>query len=322
METKKIVMGVISVAVAIIVLMSMIPIFTDAGASEDTITNSGYLRMKHITAEDEGTYVISFDSTNHDQIVVNDVAIPFTNIPDTALVFNCLFNSNWLMRANVNSGAGYVSTLQYYTTSGGVTSYSSVTITAAEGTATIEGGSSTKTASYTDLYIPDLNGPYIMKDRDKPAYMLADSEFIGYGLTAMVNPANPTGSKVSPGLGLLVTGTIEDGATITPWRGISSYNSSYSDETVNYTESTRWKEVYDLTSITFTATLTSTSDDTVTADTPVTYSYFLVPYEITAERIIHTSPVEATLIGLIPLLMMVGIMLTAVGLFIAKYRKN
>ena len=57
METKKIVMGVISIAVAIIVLMSMIPIFTDAGKSEDTFDNSdsAFYFMKELESGDSWT---------------------------------------------------------------------------------------------------------------------------------------------------------------------------------------------------------------------------------------------------------------------------
>lgn len=313
MNLGKNIMMIVSLMVAVIIALAvLVPVIQDTSASEDTITNSGYLRMKHTDATDETVYTIEWDkSVSPNIITVNDVDVPIKNIPNNYISFNVVFNSNWLIRATSNDGTTSISTLQYYTTSGGVTSINNtMSLVCDSGSFTMSHDSSSKSGTYTDLYIPDKDGPYIMKSRDSPAYMLADSEFIGYGLTPMISPVNQ--STISPGLGLLVNGTIEDGVTITPWRGVSSYNSSYSDETIVSSESKTWVGVYDLDKITFTATLTSTSDETVTEGTAVTYSYFLVPYEITAERIVHVTPIEASLLGIIPLLVVIGIVIGAV----------
>jgi len=316
---NKLVMISIAAVIGIIVLGSVLmPILDDATATTDTITNEGYLRMDHITSSDEGTYTIVWDkATDRNSITVNGVKIPFTNIPNEYIQFNCLFDNNWLIRATSNNGASDISTLQYYTTSGGVTSINNtMTFTASSGSWSLSADTSTtKSGTYTDLYVPALNGPMIMKLKDKPAHVLEDSEFIGFGLTAMNSPAAP-GSIISPGLGLLVSGSIEDGATVTPWRGVSNYNSSHSDETVVYTNSSKWIDVYDLEKITFTATLTSTTDTDVTGDTDVTYSYFLVPYQISAERIQHFTDGQNAIFAAMPVMIILAVLLGVVALVI------
>ena len=320
MDVKTIAVSVVSITIACVFAVTLlIPVIAESTAETETVRNEGYLRMSHVDTDDPTEYVITYDYyTNKNVITVNGEDVIIKNLPYESFTFNVVFDTNWLIRGNVSSSTGSLTGLQYYGTSGGVSSLSSMTLTCQSGSFTLSGnsGAITKSGTYTDLYIPDNEGYYIMKDKNKPAHMLEDSEFVGFGLTAMVSPANPEGNKITPGLGLSVTGSIEDGATVTPWRGVSAYNSSYSDETVNYVQSTTWNDVYDLSSITFTATLTSTSDDTVTADTPVTYSYFLVPYEIIGTKIIHPDASTTALLNIIPLLVVMGIILGTVG-FIA-----
>lgn len=305
METKKIVMGVISVAVAIIVLMSMIPIFTDAGASEDTFTNEGMWRMAPNTNGD--TY--TFDSTTREWslngTVVNNQN---SNSLSVILLDNTTVRSNgWIRGAQLTGNS--VTTI--------VTNANDQTIVSGNG---LQGNGTFDIQGYGI----NPNGDYLLTDYNKPAYMNGESTIYATGVTGIPN-ANGLYSAV-----IHIEGNIKDGVTITPY---VLYNSPYTvtdvsitDIVIDYESVNGYKDLYKLNGITFNysavATNNSTSEVTTITDVACSYSSYVVPYEVTAERSVHASPIEATLIGLIPLLMMVGIMLTAVGLFIAKYRKN
>lgn len=305
METKKIVMGVISVAVAIIVLMSMIPIFTDAGASEDTFTNEGYYNM--VYAETDGDLTAFWDHTKPHQITINgtDVALP-ENPPSFNLTI--IAGDDWVVRY---AGGNNISV---WGASGGaigasVENGTDITITASNGSMTATNTASTpdtKTLSYTSIYYVSDNGLYVMKDQNTRAYVLKDSPIHAIGMTYI-------GAPISTSVQCIFDGTVKDGITGEVNR--AGEGATITNIVLDSTSVSGYKDLYSIGSITATITNTSGSAD-------VNYSVYMVPAEITAERSAHASPVEATLIGLIPLLMMVGIMLTAVGLFIAKYRKN
>lgn len=310
METKKIVMGVISIAVAIIVLMSMIPIFTDAGASEDTFTNEGYYRMAEY--DDTASFTAKWDHTAPTKFTVDGVTY---DLPTTqqSIDLNLMCAESFFLRYNVLTGYVYVQA--YGDTFAG--SYIARTdqnqdmdITVSSGSVTFNtgGGTTPKTVTYTTMYVINNDGDFVLKKPTESAYVLGDSTIIAIGHSAY-------------NIDTYLIGNIDDGFT-RDYRSPSNpsaevTNFTFSDVTVDDSEVSGYIDLYSLLKLTWTATNTDTS---TTYDT--IYSQFLVPYEVTAERSIHASPVESTLIGLIPLLMMVGIMLTAVGLFIAKYRKN
>ena len=328
METKKIVMGVISIAVAIIVLMSMIPIFTDAGASEDTLTNDGYFRMSKITDESEGTLTIVWDHSTPGGLTINGDYVPLS----ADVTVSVLPDTNFTVRmSNIGTTTEQI---QWYNVVGGaytasIVGGSDMEIVCESGTATAtittDGVESTpRTANYTVLYYPDLNGAYTMKKASESAYLNGDSEIFGCG-TSNIKGYDGNNVGGSQAFGAVIGGNLDDGITVTEWRNTASGLAVMDSDsmTVSYTEVGGHEDLYSLSDIRFVVTVTQTVDEeTYTTDNNITYSYFVVPYEVTAERSAHTSPVESTLIGLIPLLMMVGIMLTAVGLFIAKYRKN
>lgn len=306
METKKIVMGVISVAVAIVVLMSMIPIFTDAGASEDTFTNEGYARFSKTDSETVITWTPSVDRNT---ININGVDTPLSGFPKTFnYSYSIAFSDDFILRIYMD-GAG-VQNMQIwqsgYRTGMASTSTYTGTFTISSDTLSFNSGApDAVTSTYThtgDYFVIDPAGDQIMKPRTESAYVLEDSSIIYAGGISGVDSSVLTG--------FYIEGTVGEYDFTPMLSGVTVDNVQ-----TNYTEVTDHVDLLLLENIKF----DTTYNDNVIHQT---YSYFLVPYEVTAERSAHASPVEATLIGLIPLLMMVGIMLTAVGLFIAKYRKN
>lgn len=310
METKKIVMGVISIAVAIIVLMSMIPIFTDAGASEDTFTNDGLIQMNVLDAD--STYSANWDYTKPAKLTIGTTEIDLPT--DSAFALNLYCNENFFLRYYYAGTNGANTFLELYKVGvSGSAVYAaraneskSMSIAISEGTITFNNGGTDYEITFDTMYAIDLTGNYVMKRSTESAYLNGDSEIFAHGRT------NVAGITVNT----VITGNIDDGFAKQTWPESLTITSD-EDVISDATSVSSHLDLYTLKELSYGVTNTSTS-----ATGTVTYSQFIVPSEVTAERSAHASPVESTLIGLIPLLMMVGIMLTAIGLFIAKYRKN
>ena len=298
METKKIVMGVISVAVAIVVLMSMIPIFTDAGASEDTFTNTGNGQYKYISSDD--TYTLEWKYTDPTNVIVNGVKIEGVTGND-ALAMGDFTVRIW---PNVNGYAQLIMADNETGITANVSDSKDFSFSYSNGEITASNGTASKTFESTGFYaiVPE-NGTHTMKWNNQNAYINENTPLLVMGITSVGAQWNT---------GYMVEGTIND-YEVSQWTGATTYTPT--NVTDDSTKINGYKDLYSIKQFQWTI------DNSGTSQT-VTYNYFLVPLEVTAERSVHASPVESTLIGLIPLLMMVGIMLTAVGLFIAKYRKN
>lgn len=305
METKKIVMGVISVAVAIIVLMSMIPIFTDAGASEDTFTNKGFFYVDSLDENQSVTY-----SCDPNGAYVDGVAITGEYATGYSGGASIAYTENFVVRW---AGTGpYALRGAYWAYN--QTGSASITFNG-DGTysGTYTSGSTTTDISgtFTEFYGLVLeNSDRVMTTSSSDKYANGDTIINGTGLSRCVN--------INEYYVINIEGTIDDGVTVTAYSQLNGSEVTdlvISNIEINKSEVSNYIDLYDIESITFDVTLDDKTDS-------LTYTVFTLPTEVSAERSVHASPVEATLIGLIPLLMMVGILLTAIGLFIAKYRKN
>ena len=96
----------------------------------------------------------------------------------------------------------------------------------------------------------------------------------------------------------------DDGVTISVYD--STYTFTVSDVTINAEEVSGYNDLYKFQSVTF----TTTSGDGATTD--CTYSVLVIPTSVTAERSVHVTPIEASLLGIIPLLVVIGIVIGAV----------
>ena len=137
-----------------------------------------------------------------------------------------------------------------------------------------------------------------MKKSDAISYMNADSPIFGEGRSNI-------GSQI--GVAIMVEGTV-DSVTVSE---ISSYSASFGDPTIVKTANANHKDLYELQKITFTGTIGTESSD-------LTYSYFIVPSEVTAERSVHFSPGENALIGAIPIMVIIALVLMATGALFLK----
>lgn len=306
MDIKKWVLMAVSVITAAVVFGACLPVFADTTQTTDTFTNEGYYHMtKYDTTQDVN---ISWDHDTPKKITVNGVEY------NISFVFNQWYSlvvaDNWYFRyadgnttqyvQNSYGGIDYVSA----STSNGT----DITLECTGGTATIKSYNgdtvtNTKTANYTELYvISGDTGSYVMKYSNNDVYMAEDSEFIALGTTALGESARAV---------IRIDGSIEDGATVniiasTP-EGATVTDNTIS---VNTTDCNNYNG-YMLSDITFKITSNGT-------DYNATYSYFIVPYEVTLERAIHPEGATLTLMGLLPVLIAMGLLLGVVGAVIVR----
>lgn len=309
MEIKTIVTVIIAGMLGAVVFAGLLPVFADTSSSETTFTNNGYFRMTHY--DDSTDHVLTWSSETYKSVTVDDVVIPIDIGPDNQQV-TLIADTNFLVRYNYSGNAA---TLTFVGPSGGTyTASSSSTITFTSGSVSAVMDSTTRTSTYTDIYLPSLDGPYSMNKANNTAYLNADSTVIGYGLTRL---KDHTGANTpTPGYGFEFIGSYTDGVTSRVWRGTDV---TLSDASFNADEVNTYRDLYKFNSITATATLEETVDEeTFTTDTAVTYTYVLVPYEVTAEKVIHPDGPTAALLNLLPVLIAIGLIVGIAGAIFIK----
>lgn len=294
MNLGKNVMMIVSLVVTVILALAvLVPVIQDSSASEDKFTNDGYARYTSIESSNDAEIEIFWDHTKPTKLTINDVEMDY-NIPES-LWISMVFGTDFSLRYINNGGGSYG--LQYVgpTNTDYITASTSdgtdMTITLNAGTITLVNTAAepvTKTLAYTTVYYPDSDGQWIMKNKDKSAYLLGDSSIV-------------IANGITGSFGVYFTGTVEDGVDISIYRATATTD----NVVMTYTTNNAYKELIQLDKVAFDVTI---GGDTTTA----TYSYFLIPYEITAERSAHVSTVEASLLNVIPLLVVIGIFLGAV----------
>ena len=309
MDNKFIALAV-GLTVGVILLSGFLwPVIADATATEDEFTNDGYFRMTHYGIDEDVT--LTWDVTKPKVVVVNDVEVPI-NYNVTNGQVTIVADTNFIVR--LNNGASATSVSYIGPTGAAHTATVSAEFVFSNGdlsvTMVVDSGSVNYTATYENIYVPSLDGPYTMKMYDRPAYVNADSHIFAYGMTR-VNTS--TGVMPAPGVGLEFDGNIDDGITGRVWR-YGNFPTTLSNETINSTIESSHADLYKFDSITATATLSETVDEqTVTTDTEVTYNYLLVPYQVTAERTWHLDTTQIALVAAIGTLGAIVLIAAAAG---------
>ena len=304
MDAKNIVVSVVSIAIACLFAVTLlIPVISESTQATETFTNEGYYRMSKLTTSDEMT--LFWDHTNPYQITVDDVVV---ELPESGTIwYTAIGSDEFLLRYIANDQAVSLfdqgTGISYLATAGNGTD---MTITISNGTVTFDNGVNTaKSKTFTDYcFVVSPDGKYIMKDRSENAYVLEDSEIRGIGRTTL---------SYSPSLSVSynVFGTIKDGFEVDYFGTDATLINSTPDVTA--TAVNGYEHLYSFDKLTWTAT--NTDDESAT----VTYSQVIVPYEVTAEKSIHPDESTTALLNIIPLFVVMGIILGAVGLI--AYRR-
>ncbi len=311
MNMKPIVAVAIALTVGIVTFSGvLIPAIESGVDTKDTYTNAGYFHMEKYDTETDIT--ISWDHTKPKVITVNDteytLTLPYNQWTSVVIADDWYFRyADGLSAQFVQVSYGGVANIP-----GSSSSSADLEVVCSNGTATVTSSSNgevtqTKTATYTTLYvISDNDAPYVMKKSTESAYMNKDSMFVGLGTT---------GVGTNEVVLCRIDGTIDDGATVTV---IASSNSDVTLKegsiVVNATELSNGHIGYSLSNIQFDVTK---SDE----DTHVTYSYFVVPYEVPLEKSIHADASTILLFQTIPVFIVLGMIVAVVGVLYMKTRR-
>lgn len=286
----------ITVVVGVILVATiLIPIVSDATATEKTFENEGYFAVsKHLSTDEDVS--IEWDHASPNIITVNDTDVPLPTSNGSWTIVGT--ETTALVRYSIS---GTTITVQIFGTSpqvlcnttNGYDCIIAITSSGVTLTSTAESGNTATAATTDPIWYAAPNGDYVMKLSDKVAYVNGDSEIYAIGMSQI----GGVGGKM-----ITVRGNIDDGFSAEVVYPTSGYTTG--DVTATFTESKNYLDLYELDKFQFDATDTGTS--TTTAQT---YSYFIVPHEVTAEKAKHMSSAEITLAGIIPLLVVVGLIL-------------
>lgn len=304
MESKNMVGGIVSLAVVVICVAAiMMPVLNEATTTEKTFTNEGAF---YVEADPSDTYTIEYDkATKQGVIYINDTALDLSFT--TGYTIMALDKS--MLRLQSSD-----STLQYKGNGAYITGIVNADLTISNGT--VSGTYQTTPGSdldwpettYTDVYIASPSEQeLVMTEYNATSKVLGDSEIFALGQT-MVN---------SVWYLFKITGTVEDGVTVAcldRTTGEEVEGAVISNLSINKTAVDGYLDLYDLTSITFTVTLADTS----TAN--CTYSAYIIPAEVTAERSQHLSDAENMILNAIPALVIVALVIGALGVFVTSRR--
>ena len=302
MEIGKLPMAIVGITIAIIVCaVVLIPVVQESSQTHDTYINDGYTRMAEHSDETVITWTPSVDRT---VIKINGEDYSLSVFPKTwNTSYSIAFADDFILRVYMD-GVGPQS-IQIWQSGYrvGATSTSTYTTTFTISSTTLSynsGAPDATTSTFThnnDYFVMDKDGDMIMKKKDTPSYLLEDSSIIYAGGVSYIDS-----SIVS---GLYFEGTVND-VTVTPMAGSAV---TVGDSTATYTTITDHIGLILLSAIQF----DTTYNDYVVHQT---YNYFLVPYEVTAEKAIHADATTIQLINVIPILVVISIVMLAVGTMI------
>ena len=305
MDANKMIGMVVGVMVGVLILSAaLFPVIDSATTTEKTFKNNGYFTYDAI---DENTDVtISWDAATPGVLTIGDAEI---TMPTGSGNWTIVGSTNFTMRFYTSSVTG----LQCYGSAGylsaNTSNAASCTITVDETSMVMtrtNADTTTNTTTYTMgqhgfLINADGSGDLMLKYSNESAYVNGDSEVYLCGTTFV------TGSGTNDFVGVFGYGSLDDGLTMSSFYGNSSPNTvSFGDVTATYSAVNGYIDLYKLDKFEFPLTQNSA---TVTA----TYSYFVVPTEVTAELAVHASQDEIEILETIPILITVGLILGIVG---------
>lgn len=288
MNLRKNIMMIVSLMVAVIIALAvLVPVIQDTSASEDTFTNKGYFYVDSLNENESINYKFA-DGV----LKINDVDVPLPSdntYPDGITIFFTehitvrIDGSLMRIKGQVNVGC---TALDLTITNGTITgSYTATNTSTANWTYT----------KFTGMVTSETNR---VMSQPVPQYVKSDSLIETTGFTRAVGDYYV----------IHVSGSIDDGVTVnlyTQGSGVVVTTVTVSNIQINYSPVNGHEDLYLVDNITFTLT----KDDAVSN---VTYSIYTVPAEVTSERTAHVTPIEATLLGIIPLLVIIGIVIGAV----------
>lgn len=292
MEGSKLLTMIVTVTVGIIFIGALLaPVIEDTSTTEKTFTNEGMWRMKEIENGDVWTFTNSPYAWTYDDDSQTSISTSANN---------ALLGDEWCIRASGQARGPYIS--------GNATT---LTATADEVNITFTGVGGTSEYAISGYGIYD-DGEYMLTDYQKPVYVRDNSIIYATGVSTVDNV----------GCTIHIEGTIKDGVTITMMNNRNQSdisNAVFTNVSINAEQVNGYVNLYKLTSITADVTFDNTSSDETTSHTgSISYSSYVVPYEVTAELSQHLDAGEIALLAVLPLIAITALLLLAVRFFVGR----
>lgn len=300
MDTGKFIGMLVFFLVGALVLVAFVPVIQETTSATDTFTNDGAF---YVEVEPNDTYTIEYDNTvANNTIIVNGTEITLDRDYTLVALENAILRLNSSgHKLDWNGNGSYIvniNKLDLTIASGSIT-----------GTYTSTGDETEwPTMTYDKIYvISPTEQSLIMSDYSVPVKVKGDSELFAMGRTIL----NDNG--VNKQFLVQIVGSIDDGVNVI----ISNVSTGIdigaviTDLSINYTPVQGYNDLYTLTSITFKA---ATEIGGQTSN--VTFSAYIVPAEVTAEKEYHPDSTLSTVINLLPLIAGVGLLMFLIGEFL------
>ena len=313
MNVRNIIMVSITVAIGAVILAGvLVPAVAQGMKTEETFTNEGFYSMNLVGENDEIVIEWTKETPNVITIDGNEFDMSFVQ---TNLSYTLVGNEDFVIRYqkdNTVTGIQSYGGATYQSFHTGTSSGTKVTITVTATGATYQTDTTspinTTYSTTNPIYvITDGEGEYsyVMKNANKPAYVFGDSNIYFIGVSVSAGPN---------GIGVYGSGTLDDGVELsTIYKPGSITTVTYSDPIPTYTKVTGYNDLYSLEKYNFTITYDDNSYD-------ATYSYFIVPAEVTAELAIHADSTTRTLLSIIPIFVALGLIVAIASVVYVKYR--
>ncbi len=301
---NKLIQYAVMVAVGVLLFASLlVPMINEATATTDTLKNTGYYTMDKV--ESDAEFILTWDYTEPNKIDIDGVKIDLTNAGLTPGKSYTVFGSDNFVIRLTWGGLPYCQCFTpaaFYQAS--ITTNSVFTATVSNGEITIVSTDPNYTTPTTiDLtdkaycINPNGDGAYVMKKDTESVYIETNTDIVVLdGITALSESA----------VGIYADGTINGDLNAVVFRGDTTYDVTFSDWTYDTSNVSGYIDLVNLEKVVFTATQNNT-------DYTVTYSYFIVPAEVTAEKAIHADDSTRAIIGVIPVIVIVGLIAGIVG---------
>ena len=300
MEIKDLTAILVVAMVGCILVAGFIPVVGESVTATTTFENDGPFNYGVFTPDDD--YTLEY-ATADGSLIVNGEPVPAFNVLNKA--YSIIACDNYIARYGRTAG-GYFMQCLGTDTNGVNFADSGVTaiVTISEGKLSVtwvkaDSTTVTKIVDFDEMYaiVPNENVA-IMKVSTDEVYIKGDSALYASGVT-----------QVSVWYNIIhFEGNYNDGITI------SSPNlpdATFSNVTWNIEPVAGYVDLYKLTSIEFDITY----NDTVTH---AVYSYFGVPSTVTAEKAIHADANTASIVSMIPFILIMGIVLMFVGVVLVR----
>lgn len=266
---------IITLVVGVILTGALLgPVIEDATTTEKTFENTGYYYMTDVGADESYTY--EFVSSPAKAWTVNGETLTF---PEGA--YNVLVTDEHFVRSNGQIESSSIASMTVTVTAESIT-----------GTYTASGVDHDINWTTDGFYgaIPTKDS-FVMTNPDATTYVNSDTEVIGFGIS------NLSGQYPI----FHIVGDMENVTITSPDSSITISNVA-----INKTAVDGFIDLYEFESITFDATK---GDNTAT----ITYNRVILPTEVTAELTNHLTPGQISLMGAIPVMVIVALLMAAVG---------